>query len=224
MNSAATIETALASLVAAMGNHGIDHLEVIVVDGNSRDGTIERVLNWRAALPQLRVVSQQSMGLGAARNEGLALVSAPLIGFCDADDAWTKDALDIRLRLLSEFPMAFAVTGHVEFVALDGDSTGAPMRRQSGTRHPGYTPGAMLFRREALASLGRLDEDLSVGADSDWILRGIMALGRPPVSERTVLQKGLRAGSLSTDTVTYRQEMLQVARRFIQRKKQLTAE
>lgn len=224
LNSAATIETTLASLAAAMANQGASQLEVVVVDGNSSDGTVERVLNWRAALPLLRVINQQSRGLGAARNEGLGLVSAPLIGFCDADDAWTKDAVEIRLGLLSQFPKAVAVTGQVEFVALDGERTGAPIRRRPGTRHPGYTPGAILTRREILEIVGRFDEGLHVGADSDWILRAIMALGGLPISERIVLRKGLRVGSLSTDTATYRQDMLQVARRFVQRKKQLTVE
>ena len=65
------------------------------------------------------------------------------------------------------------------------------------------------------ARVGPFDQTLTIGADADWILRAERLLGPPVDVGATVLEKGLRAGSLSTDVENYRRELLIVARRFL---------
>jgi len=80
---------------------------------------------------------------------------------------------------------------------------------------PGFTPGALLIRRETFELVGAFDETLSIGADSDWFVR-LQTSPRPTLQiDAVVLYKGARNSSLSTDVGAYRRELLTVARRFI---------
>ena len=220
LNAAATIGAALNSIVTAASGVGTDRLEVLLVDGGSADNTTRLAAEWLGKLPGLRIIEQMSEGLAAARNEGIAAASSGIIGFCDSDDAWTSDAITVRLDGLNRHASAWAATGQVHFVSVEGANTGAPARRVAGSTHPGYTPGAMLIRKEAFQSVGKFDETLRVGADSDWILRAEQAMGPPLMVTQTVLEKGLRNGSLSTDIASYRAELTVIARRFIARAEQ----
>jgi hypothetical protein len=94
-----------------------------------------------------------------------------------------------------------------------------PPRRQAQVEHPGFTPGAMLLRQSVFNDVGYFDEDLHIGSDSDWIVKAIQLLGPLTQINDVVLNKGIRFGSLSTNTETYRQEMMLIARRFISRAK-----
>lgn len=217
LNAAATIGAALDSLVAAREGLASEQLEVILVDGGSQDRTVEHATARRSGLPNLRILQQTSQGIAAARNEGIRAASYQFIGFCDADDAWTSDALSVRMEALQRDASAWGVTGQVSFVSVETEAPGAPARRAAGSIHAGYTPGAILLRTEALERVGPFDETLRIGADSDWILRASQILGPLLVLPETVLEKGVRAGSLSTDIEAYRMEMLLVARRFIRR-------
>lgn len=217
LNAGATIGAALDSVAAASAGLAGPPPEVILVDGGSADDTITQAEARRQALPGLRILHQSTRGLAAARNEALASSSAPLIGFCDADDRWTPGAITLRLEALHQRPDCWAATGQVRFVSVAGDASAAPARRVEGAEHPGFTPGAMLIRRQAFQSVGPFDATLRIGADGDWILRAAQALGPPLVIPQVVLEKGLRPGSLSTDVAAYRAEMMLVARRFIAR-------
>ncbi len=217
LNAAATIGAALDSLVAASAGLAGQSLEIILVDGGSVDDTVAQALSRRVQLPGLKIIQQASCGLATARNEGVAVATAALIGFCDADDAWTPRAIALRRDALLGQPLCWAATGQVRFVAVDGDRSATPARRVAGTEHSGFTPGAMLIRREAFQTVGGFDETLRIGADGDWILRAVQALGPPLTVPEVVLEKGLRPGSLSTDVATYRAEMMLIARRFIER-------
>ena len=217
LNAAATIGAALDSLVAAREGPATGHLEVILVDGGSQDRTVEHAASRQSRLPGLRILHQTSRGIAAARNEGIRAASSALIGFCDADDAWTSDALPLRLEALQRDAAAWGVTGQVSFVSVEAATPGAPVRRAAGSIHPGYTPGAILLRKAAFERVGPFDESLRIGADGDWILRASQAMGPLLVLPETVLEKGVRAGSLSTDVAAYRREMLLIARRFIRR-------
>jgi glycosyltransferase involved in cell wall biosynthesis len=187
--------------------------QVLVIDGQSTDGTIDQIRHY----PDIQILNQQSKGLAGARNEALAEVKTPLVAFCDADDVWTPGSLQKKLDHMVKVPSSWAISGQVHFEATATSNSGLPARRLSGTEHRGVTPGAMLIKRSAFDAVGRFDETLKIGSDADWIVRAVQALGPQDFIDMVVLNKGIRAGSLSTDIETYRSELQLIARRFIER-------
>ncbi|MET7917987.1 glycosyltransferase [Streptomyces avermitilis] len=83
-NAATTIGKALQSAV----NQTYELVEVIVVDDASTDGTIEVVTNFAGNNPRVRVLrrKQNSGGVGAPRNWGIAQAAGRWVMFLDADD------------------------------------------------------------------------------------------------------------------------------------------
>ncbi|MGA0420786.1 MAG: glycosyltransferase family 2 protein [Phycisphaerales bacterium] len=204
-DAAAHLSTALATVAAARP------AETIVIDGASTDDSI--AIARRAS--GVRVLSQRSRGLAAARNEAISAATQPMIAFCDADDRWVEGGLDALHGALVAEPDALVAIGMVEPVALDGTESSEGQRARIGTRLAGFTPGAMLARREAFERIGPFDETLSIGADSDWFVR-LVGQGLEPIRiDRVVLAKGMRGSSLSSDVAIYRRELLEVARRHI---------
>ena len=204
-DAAAHLSTALATVAAARP------AETIVIDGASNDDSI--AIARRAS--GVRALSQRSRGLAAARNEAISAATQPMIAFCDADDRWVEGGLDALHGALVAEPDALVAIGMVEPVALDGTESSEGQRARIGTRLAGFTPGAMLARREAFERIGPFDETLSIGADSDWFVR-LVGQGLEPIRiDRVVLAKGMRGSSLSSDVAIYRRELLEVARRHI---------
>ncbi|PWB59932.1 MAG: glycosyl transferase family 2 [Nitrosomonadales bacterium] len=70
-------------------------VELIVVDDGSTDGSVG-ILQQLAAqyAPRMNLLHQDHMGPFPARNLGLRHARGGLIAFLDADDYWTKDALE----------------------------------------------------------------------------------------------------------------------------------
>ena len=219
LNAASTVGAALDSLFLASKNLQGQSPEIILVDGGSIDGTVEQALLRRSNLPRLKIIYQISQGLAAARNEGIAAATSSLISFCDADDTWTPQSLTLRLAALQKHTSSWSVTGQVGFFSINRDPSVDGDRRITGLDHPGYTPGAMLIKRDIFHKVGLFDETLRIGADGDWILRALQLFGPPLEIKQIVLEKCLRPGSLSTDKQTYRAEMMLIARRFIARER-----
>jgi glycosyltransferase involved in cell wall biosynthesis len=211
-NGVETIVNAIES-VLAQTPRGKPLFQVLVIDGQSTDGTIDQIRHY----PDIQILNQQSKGLAGARNEALVEVKTPLVAFCDADDVWTPGSLQKKLDHMVKVPSSWAISGQVHFEATATSNSGLPARRLSGTEHRGVTPGAMLIKRSAFDAVGRFDETLKIGSDADWIVRAVQALGPQDFIDMVVLNKGIRAGSLSTDIETYRSELQLIARRFIER-------
>lgn len=92
-NRAHTIERALDSVFAQTW----PHLEVIVVDSASTDGTVERVQRYG---DRVRVLREKKEGPGPARNAGIRAATGEIIAFLDSDDAWLPQKLERQVRLL----------------------------------------------------------------------------------------------------------------------------
>lgn len=67
--------------------------EILVVDDGSQDRTPEIVRELAARYPQLRLVTQQRQGPGAARNLGARLARGTYLAFCDGDMAFAPSYL-----------------------------------------------------------------------------------------------------------------------------------
>ena len=192
--------------------------DIVVIDGGSTDGSAAIAASFAGA----RVIAQDGHGLSVARNQAMREVKGEIIAFCDSDDRWTDGALAVRLEHLATEPSCGAVIGQLTRTLTDGDSATPQQISRLGQIEPAYTPSALLARRSCFETVGLFDETLTIGADSDWFVRLVQSDVRLDVLPQTVLLKGVRTASLSTDIATYRRELLQVARRYVDRRRRGT--
>lgn len=75
-----------------------DNLEIIVVNDGSTDGSAERVRAHATIDRRIRIIEQQNIGLGGARNTGLTRASGEFVMFVDGDDFVSTQCLRTLLE------------------------------------------------------------------------------------------------------------------------------
>lgn len=139
--------------------------EIIVVDDESPDGSMEIVESYRKKDPErIRVFHQKNTRQGGARNYGVTLAMGEYMLFVDSDDYVSPDMLEVVDRKLRETPCDILVFSNVPV-----DETGepAPGDGEEALKPGFYIPGkdtqvVMLacgpankaFRREFYISTG----------------------------------------------------------------------
>lgn len=93
-NSKNTIERCLESIFS----QGIEDLQVIVVDDYSVDASYLKCQEIQENYENLELYQTDGKGVSAARNTGLRHVIGDVVGFCDADDYFEKDAFSTVLQ------------------------------------------------------------------------------------------------------------------------------
>lgn len=96
-NAEKTIDRCLESVATQV----TDSIEIIAVDDNSTDRTIEKLKEWKDKLP-LKIIHLMEHGLqGKARNIAISRCSGKYIGFIDADDYLAEGAIDRLVEVAS---------------------------------------------------------------------------------------------------------------------------
>lgn len=92
-NSAATIRDTLDAVLAQT----YPHIEYLLIDGCSSDGTLEILHSYKEAFRRkgytYRVISEPDRGIYDAMNKGLALASGELVGIINSDDWYEPHAV-----------------------------------------------------------------------------------------------------------------------------------
>jgi glycosyltransferase involved in cell wall biosynthesis len=164
-------ERFLAEALGSVLGQSYPHLEVLVVDDGSEDGTAEVVR--RARDPRVRYAYQRPGGAAAARNHGVRLAGGHYLAFLDADDLWHESKLRLQVATLagSDSPPDM-VFGHARaFAGHPGGLSAEP----GAPRHevPGYSSGTLLIGTEAFRRVGFFDVRWRVGEFIDWYLRAV---------------------------------------------------
>jgi glycosyltransferase involved in cell wall biosynthesis len=172
--------------------------ELIVMDGGSRDGTLERCRAFGD--PRIRIFSGTDRGVAEALNRGFALARGTALCWLNADDVY----LNARAVALAARTMASrhagAVVGHSALL----DRHGVVKRTlytwttnlEHARRGANLFTGSLFFSRDIWRRFGGFDVSLKVAFEyelSDFLFRS-----SPPVLADEVLA-GLRchAGSLT---------------------------
>jgi len=83
---------------------------LIIRDDGSKDGTVEIIKSYRARYPdKLTFVEDASANLGASLNFGRLLehAGADYMMFCDQDDVWLPDKVELTLHRMLDMEKAF---------------------------------------------------------------------------------------------------------------------
>lgn len=175
-NSAKTIERTIKSVLAQT----FTDYEYLIVDGASKDNTLEIVDKYRNVFgDKLRVSSEPDKGIYDAMNKGIKAAKGEIIGIVNSDDWLEADALQIiydayrenACSLMSVYcaSMNFHYEdGSVQVLKADVEKLKkqAKVYRMGGIRHP-----ATFVPKKVYDKYGLFDDNMRISADTDLILR-----------------------------------------------------
>ena len=174
-NSAHTLRDTMDSVL----RQGYADYEYIVVDGASKDGTVDIIREYEPRFEgRMRWVSEPDRGIYDAMNKGLAMATGDVVGLLNSDDFYTSD--DVLSTIAREFQSPDApdaIYGDVHYV--DEADTTKVVRYYSSRKFErkrmlmGYMPAHPSFyvRRECYTKYGCFDTSYRVAADFENLLR-----------------------------------------------------
>lgn len=214
LDSAATIEATLTS-VASAGLTGV--VEHVVVDGGSRDGTLDVVRRF----PEVRWISEPDRGLSDAMNKGIGLARGAFVGWLNADDFYLPGALERVVARLREEPDAVWLTAPCVIVDGDGGEIRGAVTRYKRALLRHHSLGSLLaqnyiaapstfFRRDAALEVGGFDERFRYSMDYDLWLR-LARRADPIVLDAPLAAFRMQAGGGSLSMTGFTQQFAEHA-------------
>lgn len=183
-------ETTIAEALASVATQTYADYEHLVIDGASRDATLQAVESCRH--DRLRIFSEPDEGIYDALNKGMALTTGEVIGLVHSDDVLAHPQALAMIAAAFADSVVDAVYGDLDYVAAE-DTSRIIRRWRSGVYHPGrlrwgWMPPhpALFIRRRVFETFGGYDTTYRIAADYDAILRwfgrgGIRAVYIPEV-------------------------------------------
>ena len=154
------------------------NLEYIIIDGGSSDGSIDIINKYEDHLAYW--VSEPDRGQSHAINKGWQRSTGDIVAYLNADDVYTPGAITAAVRALLAEPAACMVYSDALFINEQGRirkkyrALAFDIHRTIESNE-GFIPQPTAFiKRDALDSVGLLDEDLHMVMDYDlWVRLGL---------------------------------------------------
>jgi glycosyltransferase involved in cell wall biosynthesis len=217
LNRAQYLGEAIESVLA----QGHDHVEHIVVDGMSTDGT-EALL---ARYPQLRVIREPDTGLYDALNKGLRAATGEIIGHLNSDDLYPAGTFAEVMAAFADSSVE-AVYGGAEIFQGEGkvvqSFTSAAEKALSFENVTVGAPitNARFYRRSVYERVGYCDLGYRAAADRDFLFRVALANPKAALLDRIVYRYRWHDDSLTfmDDPIReakWREEYLRIAEHYL---------
>lgn len=189
-------------------------VELIVVDGASRDDTMEVVRRYEPRFGgRMHWTSEPDRGIYDAMNKGIARATGDVIGILNSDDFYTSDTVLERVAEAMAGGDVDAVYGDIHYVR-DGDLrrcvryySSRPFRRWM--MRLGFMPAHPSFycRREVYERCGTFDTTYRVAADFENLLR-LIYVNRIKTRYLPVDFVTMRTGGASTSGLSSHRQIM----------------
>jgi len=168
-NKVAFIEETILSI----RNQTYPHIEHIVVDGGSTDGTLDILRRYE---DKLKWISEPDKGQSDAINKGWRMAKGQILAYLNADDTYMPWAVESAVRCLSDNPDAGMIYGQCSIIDQHGQVTGQYTREDFNMKRLlccscFIAQPTVFIRREVLNEVGYLDTNLYMAMDLDFWIR-----------------------------------------------------
>jgi glycosyltransferase involved in cell wall biosynthesis len=175
-NQAQFIEASIRSVL----DQSHSRLELIVMDGGSKDGTLAILERLAKHDARLKWCSEPDEGPAHAINKAMRLARGSVVGWLNSDDLYALDAVQSALMLLDGETNPLMVYGHGSHIDELGRHVGdyptlKPVVGWAKLAHGCYVCQPTVFiKKVAVSLLGPLDQSLKTAFDFDWWLRAFL--------------------------------------------------
>lgn len=151
------------------------HIEYVVIDGGSTDGTLQ-ILNDRRDMISV-LISEPDGGIYDALNKGFSRSTGDIIGIMHSDDFYAHERVLECVASAFDDPAVDVVYGDLDYVSKDEPSRIIRRWRPGSFSHKklawGWMPPhpTMYLRRRVIDEWGVFDTHFRIAADYDAILR-----------------------------------------------------
>lgn len=175
-NAARYVGKAITSIL----NQDFADFELVIVDDGSKDNSLVVINEFASKDARIKVVSRENKGISITRNELIALASADIIAWMDADDIALPPRLSAQYDFLAKNPDYVALGTKTQLIDKDDDPICAwpgPSEHETIDHwHISGRGGAIVFpsaimRRIAVQEVGGFNPDLVGAEDLDLFLR-----------------------------------------------------
>lgn len=150
-------------------NQSYSNIEYIVIDGGSKDNTIEIIEKYTNQIDFWQ--SESDKGLYFAMNKGIGLAKGELIGILNADDYYTEDAVKL---VVEAYLKTNADVFHGDMLLLtDNESVKMKPDFNKMMQQPSVFHPTCFVKKVVYDKIGSFDTKYKISADYDFLLRCI---------------------------------------------------
>ena len=165
-NSEKTIEKTL----VCIENQTYKNIEYIIMDGGSKDKTMDIINRHRDKLPKLlKVVSESDGGIYDAMNKGIKQASGHLIGIVNSDDWYEPDTIERVVKHYQKQP--YEVVYGMQRTLLDGKEKLTVIYHHDFLPQQMITHPTCFVTEKTYEQFGLFDTQYRSAADYDLMLR-----------------------------------------------------
>ncbi len=160
-------EKHLEETIQSVINQSYDNVEYIIIDGGSRDGTLDIIKQYEDKIDYW--VSEADRGIYDAMNKGISLASGEYIGFLNADDWYIKSVLETIAGSMSGYRYDYYMTD----VKIYEDDRCQTIFTPSLKKYKRYMPFCHqgLFVKSKILREEKFDTDYKIAGDYDLVIK-----------------------------------------------------
>lgn len=169
-------EYALKKCLSSISKMNLKNCEIICVDSNSSDKTLEVMLSFKDKIEKLQVFQiQGDTNAAIARNVGIKYANKKFIFFVDGDIELERDFICLAFKKM-EKGNYMAVTGDLSEIQYSSGYKSVLKKIESRYclskgKDIYYSGGNFVAKREVINDLGLFNENLKINEDRDFTLR-----------------------------------------------------
>ena len=99
--------------ISSILNQSYKNFEIILIYDDSNLGELDFLKKIEKKTNKIKlIINKKNLGPGLSRNKGILLSKGTYIAFCDADDIWKKNKLNLQIEFMKKHHLNFSHTSY----------------------------------------------------------------------------------------------------------------